>query len=174
MSKPVRQPDPAAPAEDAPSFLRKLPWESITIWGLLLLVIYSLRHFFFVIFITFILTYIMRSVIVRILRFANLEREVPWLERCLAVVCFLLLFLALYGAGSYLQPHLNAQYLALEGRVKSFNPEREGTNLGAKTIGAYLFRRAYGDRDDGRYQEAFQKFLEGKLPRVVAYEEFKI
>ncbi|MCZ6793280.1 MAG: AI-2E family transporter, partial [Planctomycetota bacterium] len=37
----------------------------------------------------------------------------------------------------------------------------------------YLFRREYGDRDDERYQEAFQKFVKGKPRRVVAYEEFK-
>src|SRR4030095_1333964 len=47
----------------------KIAWEKLLIWGLFLLVVYALRHFFLIIFMTFILTYIMRGVVRRISRF---------------------------------------------------------------------------------------------------------
>ena len=36
-------------------FLEWLPWEKLTIWALFLLLVYSLRSFFFIVFLTFII-----------------------------------------------------------------------------------------------------------------------
>ena len=61
------------PGKRQPSFLQWLPWEKALIWGLFLLAIYTLRDFFFVIFLTFIITYIMRGIIE--LKFHGDDRE---------------------------------------------------------------------------------------------------
>ena len=64
MSSPVAPASSAQPPEasdgDRPRKIAKplfpdwLPWEKILIWGLFFLVVYTLRHFFFIIFMTFI------------------------------------------------------------------------------------------------------------------------
>ena len=44
-------------------FLEWLPWEKLTIWALFLLLVYSLRSFFFIVFMTFIIAYSMRGLV---------------------------------------------------------------------------------------------------------------
>src|ERR1051326_3520417 len=59
---------PAGPSRHAgpPGFLAWFPWEKILIWGLFLTAVYVLRHFFFIIFMTFMITYMMGNVVKRI------------------------------------------------------------------------------------------------------------
>ena len=168
-------PEPSESSLRRPSaFLEWLPWEKLTIWGSVLLIIYLLRDFFFLIFMTFILTYILRSVIVRVLWLIRHKREEPWLERLLAVVCFLLLLLGLFGAGYYLSHPLEDQYHKLTGRVGELDPDEELRNFGGKTFGFLLFKRQYGDPDDEAYRGAFEEYSLGKRPRTTAYEEFRV
>ena len=89
---------------DRPSFLAFLdwlPWEKILIWTLFLLAVYSLRDFFFIIFMTFILSYIMLGIVQRISRLLSPYKERIWLERILTIVCFTLLLAGVYLAGNY-------------------------------------------------------------------------
>ena len=165
---------PAASAATAAGPGRRLPrlqWEKLVIWALFLYAIYILRHFFFVIFMTFIVSYIMRRVIVRAMRG---RREAPALERVLTVLCFALLGLGLYTALRYLGPPLKAQYDALLGRVIRLDPRREFESLGARTVGAYLFDRTYGDRGDERYDAEFGRYAEevGRPLHLTAFQEF--
>ena len=96
---------------------RWLSWEKLAIWGLFLLVVYTLRDFFFIIFMTFIISYIMRGLVVKTRSLFFQNREVPWLERSLTIIFFALALLGSYGVGSYLGPTLRAQTYALFGRV---------------------------------------------------------
>ncbi|MBN1442963.1 MAG: AI-2E family transporter [Planctomycetes bacterium] len=142
----------------ATSFLRWFPWEKLTIWGLFLLAVYILRDFFFIIFMTFIVSYIMRGVIVRVVRLVSARGEVPWLERVLAVVCFALLLLGLYGSGKYLGPPLKQQYIGLRDELTHIDLAREFERLGARTAGYVLFERKYSGREDEQYEKDFQEF----------------
>lgn len=162
----------AATTPSQRGFLHWFPWEKLIIWGLFLLAVYVLRHFFFIIFMTFILTYIMRSVIVRIVRLVSSRPEVPWLERVLALVCFALFLLGLYGGVSYLGPPLKAQFEGLVQRARELDPEKELERLGARTVGAYLVNRKYpGGQQDPQYEKDFEVFCQ--LPeRITAFEEF--
>src|SRR5437773_1016822 len=51
------------PRSGPPGFLAWFPWEKILIWALFLSAVYVLRHFFFIIFMTFMITYIMANVV---------------------------------------------------------------------------------------------------------------
>ena len=77
------------------SLLRRLPWEKALIWGLILLGVYMVRSFFFTIFMTFIISYIMRSIVLRIQRVVTPYRERVWLARALTLAFFVLLLLIL-------------------------------------------------------------------------------
>ena len=168
---PSSAPTPGTPVALKPSFLEWLPWEKILIWGLFLTLVYSLRHFFFIIFMTFILTYIMRGVVGKVSATLWPRRENIWLERVLTVALFGLFILGLYGAGSYLGPRLIQQAEVLVDRVTLLNPVNEYNNLVAKTVGAYIFSKNYGHRGTPAYEEAFEQFhREGH--DTIAYGDF--
>src|SRR6185436_17086006 len=100
----------------------KIAWEKMLIWGLFLLIVYALRHFFLIIFMTFIVTYIMRGVVGRISRFVMPSGERIWLDRGLSVAGFAVLLFGLYAAGSYLGPRLYKQGDALVRWVTNLEP----------------------------------------------------
>ena len=70
-------------------FLEWLPWEKLTIWALFLLLVYSLRSFFFIVFMTFILAYSMRGLVDWLAKLISPDEEKAWLHRLLTVGCFL-------------------------------------------------------------------------------------
>ena len=85
MSPDAASPIPVGDSEKKPpTLLEWLPWEKVTIWGLFILAVYILRHFFFVIFMTFIVSYTMRALVVRIHGLLSPHRERLWLERVIA------------------------------------------------------------------------------------------
>jgi len=138
--------------------LEWLPWEKVLIWGLFLLLVYTLRHFFFIIFMTFILAYVMRSVVRRVMKIFGIRDERVWLERALAVAGFALLLFGLYSAGDFLAPQIYRQGEALVSRVTQIDPPRELNSVLERTVGAYLFRREYGQQGDPAYEKAFEEF----------------
>ncbi|MGQ9590669.1 MAG: AI-2E family transporter [Planctomycetota bacterium] len=135
-----------------------LPWEKILIWGLFLGAVYTLRHFFFVIFMTFIVSYVMRRVVVRTSRFLTGGRESIFLERVFTLVGFGLLLFGVYEGAKYLGPKLVAQAKALVERGSRLDPRREIEEFVTRTVGAMLFQREYGSRTDARYEKAFEAF----------------
>jgi predicted PurR-regulated permease PerM len=154
---------PPAPTKKRPGFLEWLPWEKVTIWGLFLLAVYVLRHFFFIIFLTFILAYIMRGIIQRITGVLTpSRRETPWLERSLAVVLFALLLFGLYNLGDYFGPRLIDQGEALFGRITRGIQGREFDDLKTKIAGPILFRMEYPTESTGTFQADFDAFREAK------------
>lgn len=157
-------PEPGTPvpvdAKNPRRFFDWLPWEKITIWGLVLLGIWVLRDFFFVIFMTFIVTYIMRSVIVRVVWLVARRRQAPLLERGLALVGFAALLGGLYLAGSWLWPPVENQFHVLKGKIEQFDANQFIEELGAKTIGAFLFNRKYGTTEEEAYEIAFQEWID--------------
>lgn len=169
----VAQPAPSVtPPPVRPTFFEWLPWEKITIWGLFLAIVYTLRHFFFIFFMTFILTYIMRTIIVRIASVISPNVTRNWVERALAVLCYILLLFGLYEVGQYFGPKLVAQGQGLVGLLSRLDPKREFNNILSETAGAYLFSRTYGSSTDPRYIAAFEKFKQEGTRGVAAYQEF--
>jgi predicted PurR-regulated permease PerM len=143
-----------------PRALEWLPWEKITLWSLFILAVWALRHFFFVIFMTFIVAYSMRGLVVRLSHLVAPRREVIWLQRVLAVLSFAALLGALYGAAQYFGPELWRQGEGLRRKVATLaeRPEEKLDEVLRDTLGYFLFRNEYGDSEEERYKTAFESY----------------
>ncbi len=165
-------PSPSSLAPPVKKLLDWLPWEKLLIWGLFILTVYALRHFFFIIFVTFIVAYIMRSSVRRISGFILKRGENVWLDRGLTVVGFVLLLLGLYVAGLYVGPALYDQGKALVQRVQTIDPEKEVNNLITRTVGYVLFHHDYSSKVTERYKEKFEAFQQRQGPGTQAFDAF--
>jgi predicted PurR-regulated permease PerM len=164
---------PVDPGPRRPSFFEWLPWEKLLIWGLFLLAVYTLRHFFLIIFLTFLLSYSLRSFVMWGCGILSPDRERVWLERVLTVISFGLVILGFYGVGSYLGPRLVEQGQQLVTRVRDLNPDVDFKAVQEKVLGPFLFKRKYGDPEDEAFQEAFRARQEaGTIPKVKDYKAF--
>ncbi len=121
----VRPADPGRPFE----FLRGWPWEKIVIWSLFIGLLAALRSFFTIIFITFIMTYVLRNVVNRLCRFFRRPEDEGAFYRSSVVVVFMIFLALIVVAGRTIFPRLHAQASALVQRGLPLSPEDrlEGT-----------------------------------------------
>jgi len=166
------QPKLPQPASPLAASLAALPWEKVTLWAVILLTAYLLRHFVFIMLMTFLLCFVMRSVIGRIIAVVSPRRERPWLERSLAVAGFALLLGGFTAAATYLGPRLFHQGNELVGRLSKLNPELEFQSVLGQTVGAYLFRLEYGGPDSPEYDAELGKFEKQGLLWTDDYRSF--
>ena len=153
------------------SFLEWLPWEKLTIWAIFLLLVYSLRSFFFIVFMTFIIAYTMRGLVDWLAKKISPDAEKAWLHRLLTVGCFLGLLLAGYGSGSYLWPKLKEQVedkLLPMANELTDNPAGKLDEVLRDTLGHYLAGENYGSAGDEAYDQAFEEYKKQGLH----YKEF--
>ncbi len=167
---------PGPQPENTPprSLLENLPWRKVLIWGLFLLAIYTLRHLFFIIFMTFLLSFLVRMVVVSIARRLSPHRERPWMERLLTLVTFAGLVAAGWAAFDFFAPRIFEQGRALVARLENTQPQAAIRDLRNRTVGAYLFRREYGKPSDQRYQEALAEYEEEGRRGEGLYERFEV
>jgi len=156
------------------TIFRRLPWEKLLIWGLFLTVAYILNHFFFVIFMTFIISFCMRSIVVRISRRLTPGREGGVVQVIVALVCFILLLAALYGAGRFFIPRLIAQGGALVKKFSNLEKSPRATldDILRDTVGTWLFNQEFGGPDDQRYQAALAASI-ARGGNLREYERFR-
>jgi predicted PurR-regulated permease PerM len=143
-----------------PSLFKHIPWEKVALWTIFLGLIYILKHFFFVIFLTFLLSYSMRILVVRISNFVFRGSQTRFLEVIVAMCCFLTLVSTLYSIGAYITPELAQQGQALAKRLGSpkHSPHAQLDGYLESTIGRWLFQQRYGDRSTEVYHEALVRF----------------
>lgn len=136
-----------------------LPWEKILTWTLFLLSIYALRHFFLIFFLTFIVSYSMRGVVVFLERTFFRRSGRRSVQTGLAVFCFLGLLGGLYGTGAYFVPELYSQGQELVKKVSNpkKNHKAQFDEFLATSIGRWLFQQKYGERGTDSYNEAFHR-----------------
>ncbi|MFN0060569.1 MAG: AI-2E family transporter [Planctomycetota bacterium] len=162
----------AGPAHPASRFLSWFPWEKFLIWGLFLSLVYVLRHFFFVIFMTFMITYIMTNVVGRATRLVSPNRERAWLQRVMAVIGFVLLLGTIFVVGRLLYQPLNKQREELLRYARNLNYEQLLEEVLAKTIGAWRYDAIYRvPGGDLLLKEHLQEFRD-KESATIAHELF--
>jgi predicted PurR-regulated permease PerM len=150
-----------------PVILRKL-----VIWALFFLVVYLARDFFFTAFMTFMFTYVVVTLVGwGMKRFAQ-GQERPGLWRLLVLATFVLLPLALAGAGFILAPRLVDQGRRMAGWLSKVNPEQEVAHLLEGIVSPGEFRRQYGSPDDPRYQKGLEEFRQSGETHVAEYNQF--
>jgi predicted PurR-regulated permease PerM len=148
------------PACDWPAWLARVPWQRLLIWGVFLAALYTVRHFFFLIFTTFVLSYFIRSIVVPLADRIAPARTGPWLERGLTLLVFLLMLAVTAAIGSFLVPRFIEQSRSIVARVERVGPHQELQHLLSRTVGAYLFREQYGPPGDPRFERAYREFLD--------------
>lgn len=141
-----------------PKTITKIPWGRLIIWGSFLSTLYILRHFFLVIFLTFIVSYSMRSLVdwVMIRFFPRFQKR--WLEIVLTIICFLGLLGGLYGVGAYLIPELTRQGQEFVRKVANpkKSPKAQFDEFLTNSIGRWLFSQKYYDYNSNEFKEAFK------------------
>jgi predicted PurR-regulated permease PerM len=154
------------------------PWtwaelgKKLAIWGLFLAILYLARDFFFVAFMTFLFCYLTLAVVRLGMKRFSPRGERPWLRPWLIVGVFVLVPLALVGAGYLVGPPLLRQVQELAGRMSKLNPEAQVSHLLQGYVGPAQFKDHYGGPDDPRYQKALKEFRESGVRHVKEYDDF--
>ncbi|QDU62491.1 hypothetical protein Pan216_33580 [Planctomycetes bacterium Pan216] len=164
-------PEPVVYQDLSPTW-RSVPWGKVLIWGTFLLAVYILRNFFFLIFMTFMLSYVIRSVVNAAIKRLSPEEENPWLERGLTLACFFGFFLLIFILGAFMAPTLVDQTQALMGRISRVNPQLEFTRMLNRTVGVYLFHRKYGREGSDEFDAGLQEFKESGKYGKGLYQHF--
>jgi predicted PurR-regulated permease PerM len=141
-------------------------------WGLLFVVLCILRPLLLVMFLTFMLCYVIRSIINAIAARIWRNQKRPWLERLLVVGLFGMLFVGAWAAGRLLGPLALVESQELVKRVSKMDPDYEFHQVLNRAVGFYLFRQQYGGPDSPQYQKGFGEFTEQGRYANAAYDEF--
>jgi len=160
-----------APVVGTPS-----PWtliaKRLAIWGFFFLIIYLIRDFIFVAFMTFIISYIALNVVDFSLRRLSPEQERMWLRRLLTLAVFILGPLFLIVAGIIVLPPLISQGQRMAGWLIHISPEAEVSRLLEQYVAPAEFHQKYGSPDDPRYKAALEEFRKTGESHVADYLEF--
>lgn len=136
----------------------RFPWENLVLWAGLFLVLYALQDVFPIVFLTFLLTYLVRAIVVPLARRISPKIERPWLERGLTLGTFVGIVALLWGLATLMVPQFVLQGRLLAANVEQLKPQELLDHVLARTVGAYLFRQTYGAPGDPRYQSALDAF----------------
>ncbi len=172
MSNDNPQSGPALAAQRRRQWLSDVPWERLAVWALFLLVLCLLRRMLLILFLTFMVCYLARTIIDGLARRFWPGRERHWLERLLAIGFFAALFLAVALVLHWLGPLALKECQQLLVRVSNLDPDYEFHRGLSRTVGAYQFHRTYGSPDNTQYQKEFQSFVALEKHGQAAYQSF--
>lgn len=151
--------------------LKTLSWEKILIWGVFLVVLYLFRELFFIIFMTFVFCYIIRS-LVGAIRICMKKESSPRLDKLITVGVFLGSLFAVGLAGYFIAPKVTEEVKALSARLQNAKVEDiENATLSA-TAGNYFFGKKYGTPADDRYKKALAQWKDSGRQGEGAYKTF--
>jgi predicted PurR-regulated permease PerM len=142
-----RNDENAASGEDA-AFFRKVRWVKIIIWAFFLGLVYILRHFFALIFLTFIISYIARNVVAAV---SDLAGGRPAVRKTAVVATFVVFVLLVYASGRFIVPNIYDQARTIYATVADLSAGGEGKmdNLILRVYGGirFLFFKATDEYD---------------------------
>lgn len=147
--------------ESVTGVVSRKQWQHWLVWALFALVVYQLRGFFFVAFITFLLCYLVRTIVEAISkRFSPADRHRVRLDQLLTLATFLVMSGILVGTALWIGPRFVQQSRALLARQQSFDPQAAFQSMLNRSVGPLLMRSKMGASDDDRYQSALQVYQE--------------
>jgi hypothetical protein len=144
----------------------------LAIWALFLGLVYLVRDFFFIAFMTFLFCYLTLAVVGWGMKRLAPGQERPGLRRLLTVAVFVLVPLILVGFGILVGPSLLDQGEHLVGWLSHVNPETEASRLLGSYVGPSEFKSTYGGPDDPRYQKGLEQFRATGVVHVQEYNQF--
>ncbi|QDV54362.1 AI-2E family transporter [Rosistilla oblonga] len=166
--------DPSTPTAQSPdSILQQNWWHKPLIWGVFVALIYALREFFLVGFLTFLFCFIVRSLVGAIARrIAPHRPDSHRLDLILTLSIFSCLCLSLYGLGRFFVPPLIHEGKSLVTQMKQTNAVELQNTLLSNTAGTWKFRRQFGPPEDPRYKKGLAQFLAAGRSGAGLYQEF--
>lgn len=163
---------PRHPEESTQAWARQTWWHKPLIWGTFLVLLYLLREFFLIGFLTFLFCFIVRSLVGFISRRLSPQRPNRRLELLLTLFIFVGTCSALYGLGRLFVPQLIRQGKSLVTQMKNTSAEEVQNTLLANTIGRWEFDRKFGKPTDPQYQKGLSQFAtEGRAGEGL-YQQF--
>ncbi|MCG6863009.1 MAG: AI-2E family transporter [Chromatiaceae bacterium] len=135
-----------------------VPWASLLVWGTLLVAVYALQELFFIILTTFLLSFMVRRIVVRLASRLRPGQESPGLERWLTLASFTAMVLVVWVVFAALGSRFIEQGHIMLAKAQQVRPAETLNSLLSRTVGAYLFHSTYGDAGDPRYQQAFKDY----------------
>ena len=165
--------DPAPlPSDGASPFDWTTLVKRLVIWGLFFLVLYLIRDFIFVVFMTFVISYLALNIVGFCLRWLSPGVERTWLRRLLTLGVFVLGPILIITIGIIVLPPLIAQGQRLAGWLIHVTPEAEVSRLLEQYVGPAEFRRQFGGPNDPRYKAGLEEFRKTGERHIADYLEF--
>ncbi|MHC4599117.1 MAG: AI-2E family transporter, partial [Planctomycetota bacterium] len=154
--------------QDPFRFIKRLPWEKITIWAIFLLLIYFLRDFFAVIFLTFIISYIATNLVSWASEKMGIGDQPGHLLRYVSSVVVFLVFLGLLtGAGWLVLPKLFEQGRRLAEQAQDLIPAASQP-LSAEDRADAVLQDALGEKAYHNFRDSPQYYpLRAELTQVL-------
>jgi predicted PurR-regulated permease PerM len=146
--------------------------KKLAIWALFLGLVYLIRDFFFIAFMTFLFSYLTLAVVGFSMKRLAPGQERPGLRRWLTVAVFVVAPLFLVGVGIIVGPSLLNQGQHLAGWLSHISPETEASRLLEGIVGPAEFKSAYGGPEDARYKKGLEQFRQSGVQHVAEYNQF--
>ena len=118
-------------------------WHKPLIWGGFLVLLYVLREFFLIGFLTYLICFVVRSLVGFLMRRFAPRRESHLLELILTVSIFVSFCLGLYGVGRYFVPQVIRQGKSLIAQLQNMGPEGLQNSVLANTVGTWQFQKRF-------------------------------
>ncbi len=164
----AEKPEAQALAQEKLTFLLSLPWMKIFTWGVFFLLVYAMRSFFTVVFLTFIISYITGNVVASI---SGLFLGREWFRKIVAIVTFAVFLFVAYSGGRFIAPHIMKQGQGVIDTVQGLGLD-QGLD---KAIPDLYARWQFGRYEKTpEYQEQLEELRKGKDPQELTWEGFKI
>lgn len=137
-------------------FLLSLPWMKIFSWGVFLLMVYAMRSFFTVVFLTFLLSYMACNVVKR---FSRESKKWALIRKCVVLGTFAVFGLIAYWSGRFIIPNIVAQGQGVVEIVKSAGLDKNFHTIIPNAYADWQFERYKGSEE---YTEKLNKLLSEK------------
>ncbi|MHC5039156.1 MAG: AI-2E family transporter [Planctomycetota bacterium] len=144
--------------QDPFRFIKRLPWEKITIWAIFLFLIYLLRSFFAVLFLTFVISYIAHNIVDWACYRMGVNHRPNHPLRYVTTVMVFILFLGLiFGAGWLVFPKLYEQGKHLAEQAQTLIPANP-TAMTPEDRADTLLRESLGEKEYSVFRESAEYY----------------
>ncbi len=147
-------------------------WFKPVIWIVLIALIYVLKEFFLIGFLTFLICFLVRGLVRLLKRQMAPNNESHWLDLILTLFVFVAFCATLYAAGRFFVPQVVRQGRSLLAHLQNASIESIQNTLLANTIGNWQFHRQFGSPTDDRYANEFKSFQQSGRSGEGLYKSF--
>ncbi len=147
-------------------------WRAPLIWAVFLVLLYLLREFFLIGFLTFLTCFIVRGLVGFLMRRIAPHRESRSMELVLTLAIFVAVCLGLFGVSRLVLPYGIREGKSLVAQLQAMGPAGLQNSLLSNTVGTWQFKRQFGTPTNQRYQAEFKKFQESGRSGEGLYQSF--